>query len=605
VVALLCALVGLPSAASAVPEPVKILVVGDSVAQGSAGDWTWRYRLWQSLEESGVEVDFVGPRDDLFDNVSEQLGSQAYADPGFDRDHAARWGMAMDEPDVSMGDLVEEYHPDVVVEARGVNDLLYRLGAAELTEVLADEIEEARAVDPDVDFVVGQLPQTWLNHVVAYNAGLPDAAASLSDDDSRVVVAATGSGFAQGVDTWDPAHLAATGEVKMAAGVADALAALGVGDGAGTAPAVVNGHWGEAVLEAEPGVRSAQLSWAAPPGAREEYVWTRDATAGEDWSRLPFPLTGTSWDAGGLVPGHVHEFRLQSAKGTAVSPGYSNVVGVVPTSGPVSPPHAPASVAVTPGDNQLTVTWAAVPTASSYDVTWTSDLPGGSGMTSAASGPLVLPGLMAGREYTVSVVARNDGGSSAPVVARGTPTGSAVTGPHSPGRPGRVVVSPGSHRLGVTWAPVAGATAYDVTWGGRRLGMRGSAVVTSPAARITHVLAGERYDVTVTARNAVGSGPAAKAVGVPRGPKVPAPARLRAEQIAAHRALLTWRHRAAATSYSVEIRRHGRWEPVRTVVATALVVRRLPRGVAGFRVRPWHQLVAGRWSREVRVRIGA
>jgi hypothetical protein len=53
----------------------------------------------------------------------------------------------------------------------------------------------------------------------------------------------------------------------------------------------------------------------------------------------------------------------------------------------------------------------------------------------------------------------------------------------------------------------------------------------------------------------------------------------------------------------VEVRRRGRWEPVRAVVATALVVRGLPRGVATFRVRPWHQLVAGRWSDEVRVRL--
>jgi hypothetical protein len=177
------------------------------------------------------------------------------------------------------------------------------------------------------------------------------------------------------------------------------------------------------------------------------------------------------------------------------------------------------------------------------------------------------------------------------------------TAPPLPSPPRRVVVKPGSHRLDVTWAPVPGATAYDVTWVGRRRGLGGSATVASPALAITYVLAGERYDVTVTARNEGGPGPVATAVGVPRGPKVPAPGRLRAEQIDAHRAMLTWRLRSAASSYQVQVRRHGRWEPVRTVVALSTVVGRLPRGVATFRVRSWHQFVPGTWSHAVRVRM--
>src|SRR5688572_20498301 len=29
--------------------PTKILIYGDSLTQSFGGDWTWRYRLWQSL----------------------------------------------------------------------------------------------------------------------------------------------------------------------------------------------------------------------------------------------------------------------------------------------------------------------------------------------------------------------------------------------------------------------------------------------------------------------------------------------------------------------------------------------------------------------------
>lgn len=124
----LAAPAGTPAAAA---EPVRILLVGDSVTQGSAGDWTWRYRLWKHFQAAGVAVDSVGPRTDLYDNVGDTYGSQAYVDPHFDQDHASRWGMMVDVPDVPIETLVEEYQPDVVVEMLGFNDLVYGLRSPE------------------------------------------------------------------------------------------------------------------------------------------------------------------------------------------------------------------------------------------------------------------------------------------------------------------------------------------------------------------------------------------------------------------------------------------------------------------------------------------
>ena len=54
-----------PLAAADATQPVRILLLGDSVTQGSIGDWTWRYRLWQHFADAGVAVDFVGPESDL------------------------------------------------------------------------------------------------------------------------------------------------------------------------------------------------------------------------------------------------------------------------------------------------------------------------------------------------------------------------------------------------------------------------------------------------------------------------------------------------------------------------------------------------------------
>lgn len=337
VTAVLLAATLVSSAPGTAEEPVRILLVGDSVTQGSSGDWTWRYRLWRHLVGSGVRVDLVGPRDDLLDNVTGDFGSHAYLDPAFDQDHAARWGMFFGAQDQPIGELVDEYHPDVVVEMLGVNDLAWTHTAAE--GVLQDArrfVEDAQAADPDVDVVVGVLPQTWIPGVERYDANLPVLAGELETDTSRVVTATPGAPFVEGIDTWDTAHPTASGEVKLAAGVADALARLGVGpEYPRPLPDVPLGPRIPATLSATPADGGAELSWVSPPGATAEYVWMRDATNGEQWGRLPTPLGGSGWTAGGLVNGHAYEFRLQAAKGSVAAEDlYSNVVTVTP--GPAS-----------------------------------------------------------------------------------------------------------------------------------------------------------------------------------------------------------------------------------------------------------------------------
>lgn len=316
------------------PAPVRVLLVGDSVTQGSSGDWTWRYRLWQQLTASGVDVDLVGPRDDLLDLEAAAFGSQQYVDRDFDRDHAARWGMSLAEPDQPIDDLVREYRPDVVVELLGVNDLAWGYEPpSEVQEDLARFVEDAREADPAVDLVLCALPQVWLPGVTELNAGLPGLAERLDTDSSRVVTAASGEGFVEGVDTYDSAHLSATGEVRVAAAVTDALAGLGTGRPyPRPLPDVPDGPRDTALLTARPADRAAQLAWHSPPGATGAYIWIRDRSTGEPWTRLPWLVTETSWTVGGLVNDHDYEFRLQSAKGSSVAEDlYSNVAAARPS----------------------------------------------------------------------------------------------------------------------------------------------------------------------------------------------------------------------------------------------------------------------------------
>jgi lysophospholipase L1-like esterase len=333
----LAALVCVPGAAASAPaapadEPVRILVVGDSMTQGSAGDWTWRYRLWQHLVGAGVSIDFVGPRDDLWDNVTGDFGSHAYVDPDFDRDHAARWGMSMTFPDIPIDELVDAYQPDVVVEMLGVNDLQF-LGEtpADTEGVLRGFIADARSADPDVDLVLARVPQPWLPKVVDFNARIDTMAAELTTPDSRIVSAQSDAGLVREEDTWELAHPNAHGDVKIAAGVADALSTLGIGPPAARPlPVVPRGPRIPPVLAATSSPRNLHLSWLRSPGAQQSEVWLRDLTAGEEWRLVAAHVTDTTFDVAGLPGWHRFQARVVPIKWNwrAAEDAWSNVVTV-------------------------------------------------------------------------------------------------------------------------------------------------------------------------------------------------------------------------------------------------------------------------------------
>ncbi|SFA84350.1 GDSL-like Lipase/Acylhydrolase family protein [Nocardioides alpinus] len=234
VVAAVVAMVWAPVQAQAEGAPVRVLIVGDSVTHGADGDYTWRYFSWKGLEQTGASVDFVGPYSGTF--AEDQTWGGSYAEPDFDSDHAARWGLAMVEPwwwpgpDAPLiGDLVAESQPDVIVEQLGVNDFAWLgLSSEDMLESVRRFVGEARAVKPDVDFVLGTIPQTWVRDVDAFNAALPDLAAELTTAESRVSSTPVAD-FTNGVDTYDPAHPTTLGQRKIARSVSVGLEALGIG----------------------------------------------------------------------------------------------------------------------------------------------------------------------------------------------------------------------------------------------------------------------------------------------------------------------------------------------------------------------------------------
>ena len=291
----------------------RILLLGDSVTQGSAGDWTWRYRLWRHLRAVEEPADFVGP------DRSLAGPSGAYADRRFDRDHAAVWGAWASAGMERVGALVADHRPDVLVVMLGINDLLYDAPAEAVLWCLEQIVLRARESDPAVDVVLSEVTQTWFTddgRPAQVNAGLDALSIRLSTTESRVVVADAASGYRR-KHTYDTSHPSAQGEVRIAAAVADALARLGIGTPYPRPLARVGNVPRQPVeLRARAGERAVRLSWDPPPGATSFVLWRRVATAGRRWHRMGV-VEGSRLRVTGLRHRHRYVFRMRARKGTA------------------------------------------------------------------------------------------------------------------------------------------------------------------------------------------------------------------------------------------------------------------------------------------------
>ena len=314
------------------PSVARVLIVGDSVTQGRAGDYTWRYRLWKALQARRTAVDFVGPRTELADGAAD------YADPDFDRDHAARWGAMITsqgwwvsgEPEDVTRDVVRTYEPDVVIEDLGVNNLLYGGDPADTIALVGDFVADVRAENAHATVILGQLTQRWFAGVDTFNSLLVDLAAQLDRPGARVLVALVPPDYTRDGDTYDTSHPNAQGEVKIAQQFGAALSELPlpvVPEPPVTRP--VPAYDGAARLAATVRRHRARLVFTTPVGATSQVIWMRDRTAGGRWRAVAsVPASTHRHRVLHLRGGHRYVFRLRAYRDTNPSVAYSNAAQV-------------------------------------------------------------------------------------------------------------------------------------------------------------------------------------------------------------------------------------------------------------------------------------
>ena len=137
-------------------QPVKILPLGNSWTEGVNHHVSYRYDLWFGLIDAGFDVDFVGIKNDTFDDLNLDLYPKYLTE--FDRDHQGTAGI---RSDVLVGIARAEsarHQPDIVLLWTGGPDLAGQGGLVNATFSIPDIIEGIRNFVPGVTILLAQNP---------------------------------------------------------------------------------------------------------------------------------------------------------------------------------------------------------------------------------------------------------------------------------------------------------------------------------------------------------------------------------------------------------------------------------------------------------------
>ncbi|MER5812094.1 GDSL-type esterase/lipase family protein [Streptomyces sp. NPDC002033] len=230
---------------------MRFMFVGDSMTIGRAGDYTWRYRMWQHLGatlESPFEI--VGPRSELYDDSAAPAAgaaaaatpaAAAYADPAFPagaRRHLAGWGEGWQHMAPLIGPAAREGRADVLLVSLGLIDLGFYTKAEQTAGNVRLFVEAARRARPRIRMVFlpvipnvrAQDDPPFAQEVARFNELLAKAVADLTTDASPILLAARPDGYDITRDTYDGTHPNASGEHRLAGEFAAVLhQAWGIG----------------------------------------------------------------------------------------------------------------------------------------------------------------------------------------------------------------------------------------------------------------------------------------------------------------------------------------------------------------------------------------
>ncbi len=218
----------------------RIVIIGDSIAQGRPENPSFRYELWKKLVDSAKAFDLVGSYNVLATPSGGNPGEPCsltdcpdYPDntSHFDQDHEAVWGLRADQVYDNLNNNAKGYGFDIALIHLGTNDLLQAQGPADALQDLTNIIARLRENNPNVKIALAQIipvsstsnfakdlvtyGDTGINGLIAELntgiAGLADANTS-----SPVVIVDQHTGFTDADFQTDGVHPNTSGEQKLA-----------------------------------------------------------------------------------------------------------------------------------------------------------------------------------------------------------------------------------------------------------------------------------------------------------------------------------------------------------------------------------------------------
>ncbi|MGW7384631.1 SGNH/GDSL hydrolase family protein [Streptomyces sp. NPDC054794] len=218
---------------------LRFMPVGDSMTIGSAGEHTWRYRLWQHLcATHDGPFSIVGPRETLYDKMADAPTSYLYADPDFPRAHLAGWGEGWQHMAPLIGDAVKQCRADVLLVSLGLIDLGFYTNAEQTADNVRAFVAAAREANPRIRMVVlpvipnirAAADAPFAEQVDRFNVLLAKAVADLDEPRSPILLASPPESYDIHADTYDGTHPNESGEHRIAGAFAGAMwEAWGVG----------------------------------------------------------------------------------------------------------------------------------------------------------------------------------------------------------------------------------------------------------------------------------------------------------------------------------------------------------------------------------------